>query len=236
MDNEQDEIVTLNPDRALTRAQWRALRTDPDEMDRLERFVQSQIMEPGGPTSLVRMMAPHGKPALLLLQAMDLADGWQARMAKDYAPEGETNSSIEAAKAGNLPWLTWLARHGANLQWKDHVGHNLAGHLYAPGAFKHMLWNPIGSQERTAAFVQKWIEQQTKVVQWLEGTTARRELLEAKAGKGNMRHRLVENLERLSQDAVVKHHAGIRAALLAANAHLAKDRGNEPKKAIGSKM
>lgn len=145
------------------------MRKEPNARLRLEGWLKRTIHEHGGGYRIVQFLIPHGKSTLQFLQST-LEPEEQTSVARGQRAGGEGHVLFHAARAGQLPWITWMCRHGANLSWRDHLGHNLAAHLFRVQDLVNEIDDlPIGkrNQDRISRLANTWLEQQEAVYQWI---------------------------------------------------------------------
>ena len=135
----------------------------------LTQHILELASQKGGGARIVCLLARHGTPGITFLGTL-LDSDQVKKIAGDYSAGGETHPLFHAVEAGSLSWVQWLVKQGARLDWRDHLGNNLAGHLFQVNRLLDDLDDlPIG--KRQAAGVDRmsldWLRKQSRVAAWL---------------------------------------------------------------------
>ena len=184
----------------------------------LTQHILELAAQKGGGARIVCLLARHGTPAIKMLETL-LDPDQVEKMAGDHSAGGETHPLFHAVEAGSLSWVQWLVKQGAQLDWRDHLGNNLAGHLFQVNRLLDDLDDiPIG--KRQAATVDRmslgWLREQTRLESWLN-SNERAHLLDIRNWKGDSMKDVLSQRKDKIHEKLWHRSPAIKAELLKMN-------------------
>ena len=160
-DTPDDPRLALVRQTRDTLDQLRDMRLFPDALTQGVALLGA-LLDQTDPAAVATLLATHRRQAdsALMLRALLKPSSdhptWRRRLLNEGTPDGEHNLGMVLTWFGRLDLLKIASRQGLNLAWKDHLGNNLAGHLFKP--------HTSGYAHVDAA---AWLRRQRDALAWL---------------------------------------------------------------------